>query len=59
MESYGVDLLVLEADKKRTGKNITAYGSVKAYDFYESHDDLEWEYSCFMNGEFKFSLPDC
>ncbi|XP_066933507.1 uncharacterized protein [Clytia hemisphaerica] len=50
MESYGVDLLVLEADKERRGKNITAYGSEKAYDFWDNHDDLEWEFSCFMNG---------
>ena len=53
MEDYGVDMLVLEADKERRGKDVLGYGTAKAGDFLECHDELEWEFSCFMNGKLK------
>lgn len=54
MEEYGVDIMVMQADKARKGNNVLVYGSKRTEDFLEAHEDLEWEYSCFMNGIINF-----
>lgn len=51
MEDYGVDVLVLEVYKAKRGNDVTAYGTKRAEEFLDAHEDLEWEFSCFMNGK--------
>ena len=41
MEEYGVDIMVLQADKARNGNNVLVYGSKRTEDFLEAHEDLE------------------
>ena len=51
MEGYGSDIFIMEVNKAKRGNNVTCYGSRRAEDFLEAHGDLEWEFSCFMNGK--------
>ena len=50
LEMYGVDTLVMEADCQRRGRHIVAYGSHKAREFWDSHEDLNWDFATFING---------
>ena len=44
MESFGVDIAVLDIDWGRIGDKVTAYGSSAGVRIIDGHANIEWEF---------------
>ena len=45
MESFGVDVAVLDIDWGRTGNKVTAYRRSAGVQFIDDHANIEWEFA--------------
>ena len=52
MESFGVEVAVLDNDPRRTGNKVNVYGSKKGIDFVDDQENLIWEFAVYSSGKF-------
>ena len=56
MESYEVDIVVMDVDWERKGCKMFAYGSTSDVKFVEDHAYLKWEFANFTSSSNKYFL---